>query len=161
MKKTYYLTKAIVSLPCMGLVPIGIWCLITAVSRADYMVGLFFTLLVAVYIGFIWTFCSPSVNPAFIKSAESPKVFVAVNAFITFVFTFLIFFAGACLWPLLQSVFLWLAGGLLDLEMSEQYEFVWLYFCAYTLFQFVYIRLWEYLRKYRWIRRLTLPHVCW
>ena len=161
MKKVYYVTKAIVSLPCMGLIPIGVWWIGTAISGADYTTGLLITLLAAAYIWVVWKFCSPTVNPAFVKSAESPKVFVKVNVFITLMFTVMIVFAGACLWPLLQSIFVWLSDDMLNLEMSEQYKFVWVYLCANTLFQLVYLQLWEYLRKYRWIRRLTLPHVCW
>ena len=161
MKKVYYVTKAIVSLPCMGLVPIGVWWIGAAISRADYMNGLLITLLVAAYIWVVWKFCSPTVNPAFVKSAESPGRFVVVNAVFSLIFTALIFFAGACLWYLLRLIFAWLGNEILNLDMSERFEFVWVYFCANSLFQLTYLRLWEYLRKYRWIRRFTIPNVCW
>ena len=161
MKKIYYLTKTIVSLPCMGLLPVGIYLAWSGFASSDFGVASLIVALTAAYVLFVWIFSSPAVTPAFIKSAASPERFLAVNAFITFAFTLLIFLAGACLWPLLSLLFTWLGKSLLEFEMSEQFEFLWAYLCAYILFKLVYLRLWEFLRKYRWIRRLTLPNVCW
>lgn len=158
---TYYLTKAVVSLPCMGLAPLGVYATWLGIVRADYGVAVVFAVLTAIYAWFVWHFCSPIVNQAFIKSAESPKRFVMVNTVITLVFTMLIFFAGAGLWPLLHPMFVWLGSGLLDIVSEPSFEFMWVYFCAFVLFHLVYLGLWEYLRKYRWIRRLTIPNVCW
>lgn len=161
MRKIYYLTKTIVSIPCMGLLPVGIYLAWLGFERSDFGVASLIVALTAAYVWFIWNFSSPTVTPAYIKSAASPKRFLGVNAFMTFVFTFLIFFAGACLWPLLYLLFTWLSNSLLELELSEQFELLWVYLCANMLFQLVYLRLWEFLRKYRWIRHLTLPNVCW
>lgn len=126
-----------------------------------YGASVFIATLIAVYVWLVWKFCSPDVNLAFIKSAESPKRFLGVNVGVSAFFVVLISTLGACAWPLLHPALVRLGKGVLDLQMSEQVEFMWIYFCVNTLFHLLYLMLWEYLRKYRWIRRLTVPNVCW
>lgn len=161
MRKTYYLTKLIVSLPCMGLIPAGLICVCKGIACADYLASFIFALVVIGYIWLIWNFASPAVNPAFIKSAQSPRMFIRVNAVVAMVFVLVVLALGACSWPLLYSTFVWLGNEVMDLRISPQREFWWLYFCFNFLFQFVYLLLWESIRKQRWIRRLTIPNVCW
>jgi len=145
----------------MGLLPIGFYLVWLGLERSDFGIAVMLVALIAAYIWFIWNFGSPTVTPAFIKSAASPKRFLAVNATITLFFTVLLLLLGAVLWPLLYPASIWLGNDLLELQMSPQTEFVWVYVCINMLFQLLYLLLWDYLRKYRWIRRLTIPNVCW
>lgn len=161
MRKTYYLTKSIVSIPCMGLLPLGVYAIYLSVARADYGVGVLFAALVAAYVWIVWNLCSPVVNPAFIKSADSPRVFIWVNVVITVAITLVVLLIGTFLWPLWYRFSLWFGNNLLDLQMGERTEFLWVYLLSNTLFHIVYLRLWEYLRLHRWVRRLTLPNMCW
>ena len=161
MEKVYYLTKTVVSLPCMGLIPLGVYAMCVALSRADYGIGALFVALAAIYVWAVWKFSSPEVNPAFIKSSGNSRVFIGVNTVVTLIFTLVVLLAGACLWPLLYPAFMWLGVNCLDVQMTDNFEFWWVYLCAYVLFKFGYLLLWEYVRAYRWIRKLTLPDTCW
>lgn len=161
MKNVYYLTKTIVSLPCMGMVPLGFYLVWLGMTREDYGVVVLFIAAIAAYVWFTWNFCSPVVNQAFIKSAESSNKFLTVNTVITAVLTFLILFTGISIWTLLMEFFVWLEMVFWDHRLSEFGEFLWIYVLANSVFQISYLLCWEYLRRYRWVRRLTVPNVCW
>ncbi|MBR1601258.1 MAG: hypothetical protein IJ677_06740 [Alphaproteobacteria bacterium] len=161
MKKIYYVTKTIATIPCIGLVPIGVCLMCSALSRLEFgFVALIMGCIIA-YIWAIFNFASPVINPAFIKSAESHQKFLWVNVVITAVFSALLLFIGICLWPLLIKIFTWLSDEIFDVKLSGSAEFLWMYFWANELFHISYLLLWEYVREHRWIRRFTIPNVCW
>lgn len=161
MRNIYYLTKTVVALPCLGLLPVGLCLVWGALSRADFSACAMMLALTVAYIWIVAKYWSPDVNLAFIKSAESHKKFFWVNFSITALFTMALLFIGACLWKLLYPLFVWLGNDGFDMQMSDKTELLWVYFCANSMFHITYIWLWEYIRKYRWIRRLTIPNVCW
>lgn len=161
MKNIYYLTKTVVTIPCLGLLPVGIYLVWLDFCRGDFSECALMAAFTVVYVWMIIKFVSPNVNPAFIKSAESNKKFFWVNFGITLFFTMILLIFGACLWLLLYPLFIWLGNDGFNLQMSDTFRTLWVYLCANTIFHFFYLLLWEHVRKYRWVRRLTIPNVCW
>ena len=161
MKKIYYFTKTAVTIPCLGWFPIGVFSVYLGFLRSDFGIA---ALMVGITIAYIWAVynsASPAITPAFIKSAENHQKFFWVNFVVATVFSVLLIIVGACLWPLLLIVFQWLSNEIFDVKLSGKAEFLWIYFWANSLFHISYLLLWEYVRKHRLIRRLTIPNVCW
>lgn len=152
--KIYYFTKALVALPCLGMLPIGIYFMCLNPQNLAIKIC-----LLMAYVWIVFRYASPSINPAFIKSAGSPRRFFWVNCIIAIVFSAVLLIVGMCLWPVLSAFSMWLVKDQLDITPSN--EFLWVYFVANSLFHISYILLWEYIERHRLIRKLTNPNICW
>lgn len=164
MKTTYYLSKTIATLPCLGLVPLGIYFMYLVHSaglRVDLSMMALILAAMFVYISCMYHFASPRINPIDLQYAESSRKFVVVVSVITVIFSVITFIVGISFWSLLLMLFKWLANNLLHTDLSGQAEFFWIYFWASSSFQIVYLILWALADRSFLVRRLTKPNVCW
>lgn len=157
MKKIYYLTRCFVTLPCLGLLPIGLYFLY--LNFSDYGMMAQIVCMIVAYVWIVSRYISPNVNPAFIKSATSPLKFLAVNVIVTLIISVMLLLIGTCLWPVLLPIFKWLIKD--QIGINSHYEFFWIYCLASSLFHSLYLLIWGYLDERRWIRKLTIRNACW
>jgi len=161
-KMIYYLTKSIVTLPCLGLLPLfGILAWQSFALSASFRAVVVIILMIG-YIGMVFEYFSPSVNRAYLESAESPKKFFWVNFVITMLFTVFLAVFGIFLWALMHQISAWFEGIPFEHQLFDDSSgFVGTYICLCVYFHIAYLLLWECVRKRRLIHQLTKPNVCW